>query len=70
MRTYQRWCGEREVQGMERKIIEKIIERQCNQPRPKPTDEEMVEARKEYAELFNKCMQETFNIKGVKGEKV
>ena len=46
---------------MERKIIEKIIE---------PTEEEMVEARKEYAELFNKCMQETFNIKGVKGERV
>ena len=55
---------------MERKIIEKIIERQCNIPRPKPTEEEMVKARQEYAELFNKCMQETFNIKGVKGEKV
>ena len=55
---------------MERKIIEKIIERQCNQPRPKPTDEEMVEARKEYAKLFDKCMEETFNIKGLKGEKV
>lgn len=50
---------------MERKIIEKIIELQCNQPRPKPTEEEMVKARKEYAELFDKCIQETFHIKGI-----